>query len=49
MIWVIVGPVTPVFKKVVVVHPSLKNKSFETNYLRIYLTNFHQIFSMIGI
>ena len=42
------GPVTPEFKKVVGVHLSLKNKSFETNNIisaiRIYLTDFHQIF-----
>ena len=39
-------PVTPEFKGVVGVHTLIFKKSFETNHLRIYLTDFHQIFTI---
>jgi len=39
------NPVTPEFKRVVGVHPLILKK-IETNYLRIYLTDFHHIFTV---
>ena len=41
------GPVTSQFNRVVGVHTlHLKNKPFKTNYLRIYLIDFHQVFTV---
>jgi len=42
------SPVTPEFTKVIDVHPSFLSlkQTFQTSYLKIHRTDFHQIFTM---